>query len=185
MKRLFLTAALGVVCVSGFAQGTVIFSNVYTGGHPNAPVFESDGVTMVAGPQFMAELFAGASANSLGNIAMTGFATGTYAGYFLGGEQTINSVPGGGTAWVQVDVWNTKSGATFAQAQASGLPDSWWQSPLFTAQTGNPFGTPLPPQPLVGLGTSPVYLNAVPEPSTLALAGLAAAALFTTRRARL
>jgi hypothetical protein len=163
------------------SQGTVVFNNGYPGG-PNAPVYESDGVTKLSGSQFMAELFAGPSANSLAAIAMTGFATGVQAGYFFGGAQTINSVPGGGTAWIQVDVWNTASGASFSQARASGLPDSWWQSPVFMNLTGNPnnFGGagPGPPFPLVGLGTSPVYLNSVPEPSVLALSCLGFTAIF-------
>jgi len=165
------------------SQGTVVFNNGYPGG-PNAPVYESDGVTKLSGSQFMAELFAGPNANSLGAIAMTGFATGVQAGYFFGGVQTINSVPFGGTAWVQVDVWNTASGASFSQARASGLPDSWWQSPLFTSLTGNPLGTPFPPQPLVGLGTSPLFLNSVPEPSTFALASLAVLVMLASGRRR-
>src|SRR5690349_2924544 len=99
MKRLILTAALGMVCASAFGQGTVVFNNGYPSS-PNAPVYESDRVTKCAGSQFMAELFAGPSANSLASIAMTGFATGVQAGYFFGGAQTINSVLGGGTAWV-------------------------------------------------------------------------------------
>src|SRR5262249_45068337 len=77
-----------------------------------------------------------------------------------------------GTAWVRVAVWNTASGASFAQAQASGLPNSWWQSSVFTVQTGDPFGGgggPTLPGPLTGLGTSPGFLNSVPEPGTVAL----------------
>jgi hypothetical protein len=182
MKGLILISAMTNVLVTANGQGTVIFANVYTGGSPHAPVYESDGVTPLSGSQFMAELFAGPSASSLATIAMTGFATGSQAGYFFGGEQTISSVPGGGTAWVQVDVWNTGSGATFPQAQASGLPDSWWQSPVFMNLTGNPnnFGGagPSPPFPLTGLGTSPVFLNSVPEPSTLGLSCFGLTVIF-------
>ncbi len=169
-----LLVALSVT--TACSQGTVVFQNGYPGG-PNAPVYESDGVTKLSGSQFMAELFAGPNANSLGAIAMTGFATGVQAGYFFGGAQTINSVPGGGTAWIQVDVWNTASGASFSQARASGLLNSWWQSSLFSVQTGNPFA-PSPPEPLVGLGTSPVFLNSVPEPSMLVLSCLGFTVIF-------
>jgi hypothetical protein len=187
MKKLVLALLLTGFWLAAHAQGTVVFSNGYNGG-PNALVYESDGVTKCAGLQFMAELFAGPSSNSIVAIAMTGFATGTQAGYFFGGEQSINSVAGGDTAWIQVDVWNTASGASFPQAKASGLPNSWWQSSVFSVVTGNEFtlgGGFTPPTPLRGLGISPVFLNSVPEPSTLAFAGLAAAALFITRRARL
>jgi|SRR5579859_3793901 len=173
MKKLILVLAMAGVLVIAHGQGTVFFANVNARGLPNAPVYESDGLTLLSGSQFMAELFAGPSSSSLGAIAMTGFLTGSQAGYFDGGEQTINSVSGGGTAWIQIDVWNTASGASFLQARASGLADSWWQSPVFMNSTGNPNnfggGGPTPPSPLTGLGTSPGFLNSVPEPSVLAL----------------
>ena len=126
----------------------------------------------------MAELLAGALADNIVPIATVGFSTGNGDGYFFGGPQTINSVPGGGTAWIQVDVWNTASGASFTQAKASGLANSWFQSSVFTVQTGNPFGTPGPPGPLTGLGFSPLFLNSVPEPSVLAFACLGFATIF-------
>ena len=184
MKKLLLTL-LAIGCLlTAYPQGTVSFTN----GDPlrgvNAPIYESNGVTGLSGQQFMAQLFAGPSANSLASIAMMGFSTGVTAGYFFGGTQTINTVGGGDTAWIQVDVWNTGSGASFPQAKASGLPDSWWQSSLFTVQTGNFLsGTgPTPPAALTGLGTSPLFLNSVPEPSTFALAGLAVVVMLQTRR---
>ena len=184
MKRILIALAIAGSAATASGQGTVVFDNVYNGGMPNAPFFESDGVTKLSGSQFMAELLAGPNAYSLAAIAMTGFASGSQAGYFFGGEQTISSVAGGATAWVQVDVWNTASGVSFAQAQGSGLPDSWWQSSLFSVQTGNRLtGVGFtPPAPLTGLGTSPLYLNSVPEPSTLSMAALGGAlALFYVR----
>ena len=161
--------------VAASGQGQVFFSNLghaALGGDPNAPVYMSDGVTKISGSQFMAELLAGPSMDNLASIAMTGFLTGNGAGYFNGLAVAIPTVPYGNTAWVQVDVWNTASGVTFGQAKSSGLPNSWWQSPVFTASTSTPDGgVPLPPGYLTGLGTSPVYLNSVPEPSALVLVG--------------
>ena len=182
MKTFALLVLVFTWCVSARSQGTVLFNNGPSSS-VNAPVYESDGITKLSGPQFMAELFAGPNVNSLGSIAMTGFLTGNSAGYFYGGVQTINSVLPGGNAWFQVDVWNTASGATFGQAQASSLPDSWWQSSVFMEVTGNPFALPPTlPSPLFGLGTSPVFLNSVPEPSSLTFFWLGFAAMFVSIR---
>lgn len=155
------------------AQGTVFFDNLDVRG-VNAPVYESDGVTPLSGPQFMAELLAGPSADTLMTVASTGFLPGGGAGYFNAGTVSISGVGPGALAWAQVDVWNAASGLSFSQAKASGLGSSWWQSSVFSVQTGNP-GVPSTPGALTGLGTSRVYLNSVPEPCALDLAGLGAA----------
>jgi hypothetical protein len=168
MKALILLSLVVASAMGLHGQGTVLFANYSQQGQGvNAPVYESDGVTALSGSQFMAELLAGRSMNNLVSIATTGFLTGG-VGIFHAGPETINSVPPGGTAWVQVDVWNTASGQTFAQAKASGLPNSWWQSSVFSVITAGGFQGP-PPTPLTGLGNSPVYLNGVPEPSSLAV----------------
>jgi hypothetical protein len=184
MKILIIASVFSTFSL--YSQGTIDFSNI---GEPlsglNAPVYGSDHVTKLSGPQFMAELFAGNTSDNLAPLATTSFLTGNEAGYFLGGTQTVSGVPGGATAWVQVDVWNTASGASFSLAQASGLPNSWWQSTIFNVVTGNSTINPTPPGALLGLGDSPVFLNEVPEPSPIALLGLAASmALFHMRRCR-
>jgi PEP-CTERM motif len=194
MKTLAATAFLSGILVSvAFAQGTVNFQNIVCNAL-NAPDYLSDGTTKLAGPQFMAELLGGPTATSLSLIATTPFlTTNNGAGYYLGGVQTINTVPPGGDAFIQVNVWNTATGMTFNQARVSGLANAWAQSSVFTVTTGNPT-IPGLPATLLGLtplslnaavpipllftttpGTSPVYLNGVPEPSTLALVGFAAA----------
>lgn len=172
MMKTMLAILLAGYCSTTWGQGTVWFQN-YAPPDMDAPVYHSDGVTPLSGSQFLAELFGGPSATSLQAVATTTFEVGTAAGYFFGGAQYLPGVPELSLGWVQIDVWNTASGATFADALASGLPDSWWQSSIFSTATG---GThvinPFPPQYLVGLGTSPVFLNGVPEPSVFGLAGL-------------
>ncbi len=184
MKTLLSVLVTALSLNNAWSQGSVDFENLRLGG-PNAPVYQSDGVTPLSGSQFMAELLAGPTANNLASIATTGFLTGAGAGYFIGGTRYLASVPPGDTAWVQVDVWNTASGATFTQAKSSGLPNSWWASSVFSVPTGNvPSGAgPTPPGLLTGLGNSPVYLNSVPEPSSLGLIGLGiVAALFGSKK---
>ena len=184
MKNFLLTCLFFTLCSFAYAQGTVYFSNIDIPAGVNAPVYESDGITKLSGSQFMAELLGGPSATSLASVATTSFLTGNGAGYFVGGVgglQAINTVSPGSMAWVAVEVWNMASGASFQQAKASGLPNSWWESPEFSLITGGyPTGVgPAPPAALTGLGTSPVYLNgAVPEPSSFALVGLGAAILL-------
>jgi PEP-CTERM motif-containing protein len=184
MKRLLASLLLIVWESNVVSQGTVTFDNLNFPAGLKAPVYEADGITPLSGSQFVAQLLGGPSATTLTSIAKTGFLA---DGFFNGGTQGVPGVGGFGTAWVQVDVWNTASGASFAQAMASGLPNSWWQSPIFTVVTGNPNlgGGPSMPGVLNGLGTSPVFLNGlVPEPSTFALAGFGAAALLYMRRCR-
>jgi hypothetical protein len=186
MKKLFLGVLLTTSAVIVFAQGTVLFDNLDTSAGVNAPVYESDGVTKLSGPQFQAELLGGPSSSGLASISTTGFFTGQTAGYFSGGPQVVPGVIPGNYAWVEVRAWNTVSGASFLQSQASGLPNSWWQSSTFAVIAGGETVNPTPPAPLTGLGTSPVFLNGVPEPSTSALVGLgsAAALLQILRRKR-
>jgi len=69
-----LCAVVLVVASSGavHAQGTVWFSNLFRP-DVDAPVYESDRVTRLSGPQFQAELLAGPSELSMTSIATTGF----------------------------------------------------------------------------------------------------------------
>lgn len=127
-------------------------------------------MTPLAGSQFQAELLAGNTPSNVTYTATTGF---DIEGYFFGPTAVIPGVPHGATAWVQIDVWNTASGATFELAQVSGLPDSWWQSSVFGVTTGcSDCPPPSMPGPLSGLGNSPLYLNGVPEPSVFAFAAM-------------
>ncbi len=92
MKVLILILAVVASCsLAARGQGSVLFENI--AGGVNAPVYMSDRVTPLSGPQFRAELLGGPSAGSLTPIAATGFLTGAaYAGYFNGGLHYIDDV---------------------------------------------------------------------------------------------
>jgi len=167
--------------VAAFAQGTVNFINVNSSPALNAPVFAGDGTTRLAGAGYMAELLAGPSAGSLSPVATAAFQSGGGAGYFAGGTQVIPGVPGGTVAFIQIRTWSTAAGATYAAAFASGLPNAWGQSQVFSVTTGNPNAVP-PGTPATLVGLTSFSLNPVPEPSTFVLAGLGIASLLLFRR---
>lgn len=169
-----------LVCSVGswaaFAQGTVNFANIGVG--LNAPVFLNDGVTK-AGADYSAALLAGPSASNLAQIATTPLLSGTSAGYFLGGAQTIPTVTGGGTAWVLVEVWNSALYSSFPAALAGNTPNAAMESAGFSVVTGNPNAVPPGlPATLTGLRFSGFT---VPEPSEFVLTAIAVAMVFFVR----
>jgi hypothetical protein len=160
------------------AQGTINFANA--GGGLNAPFFDIDGTTLLAGPEYMAQLYAGADAGSLAPVgAATSFLTGGGAGYFNGGVIAIPTVAPGATGFFQVCVWKTLGGTitSYTAALAARVYSS--QSPVFSTATGGVGSPPSPPLALVGMQS---FNLAIPEPSVFALLLMATAPLFLQRR---
>lgn len=180
MKKLILTLALGVACVSAMAQGTVALGNAGAG--LDAPVW-LDSVGSAAGKVgagFVAQLWGGPAGSAESALtaqgATTSFFTGAGAGYFAGGPRTVTGVAGGSVAVLQVRVWNTAAGATWAEANANPL-GIVGASGLVNITLSVP---PATPPNMVGLTSWAVV--PVPEPSSFALAGLGAAAMLIFRR---
>ena len=119
MKRFFLTAALGVVCVSAFAQGTINFANAGAG--YLARVYDTDGVTGLSGSAWSVDLYwaPGTVTDSTLLTALnepTTFSTvPNQAGLFFGGARTIPTRPNVPMT-VQVRVWDTASGDSWTIA---------------------------------------------------------------------
>jgi hypothetical protein len=187
MKRLFLTVALGVACVSAFAQGTFTLANYGTGF--SAKITDTDGTTGLAGSAWSVDLYwaAGIVVNSTQLVALGqpgAFSTvPALAGYFNDGPRTINTTPGVITA--QLRVWDTASGSSWAAA--SMVPSaSLGESTLFYVTLGNPNATPPGlPGTLSGINGHPFSIVAlIPEPSAFALAGLGLAGMLLLRRRR-
>src|SRR5579859_1056868 len=142
MKAVFLTAALGMVCVSGFAQGTVNFANAGSG--YIARVYDTDGTTGLAGGAWSADLYwaPGVVTDSTLLSALnepTTFSTvPLQAGLFFAGVRTIPTQPDVPIT-VQVRVWDTASGTSWAAAAAT--PGARvGESILFQISLGNPYG---------------------------------------------
>lgn len=184
MKKLILTAALGVACISAFAQGTLNFANAGVG--YQAKVTDLNTGLGLSGAGWMADLFwaAGTVANSTQLAALNAPATfstvASQAGFFFGGPRTVPTAPGVITA--QVRVWDTASGSTWAQAINAANP-TLGESVLFQVTLADPNATPPGiPTAMSGIGGHPFTVSGVPEPSTLALAGLGLAGLLVLRR---
>jgi len=113
----------------------------------------------------------------------TTFRTGTAAGNVFPTTATFNNIPlDAATGTFEMVVWDNSSGLypTWAQASAvAGLSIYGGRSAPFTlSQIGGTVNTP--PVPFPGLQNFNVFL--VPEPATVSLAGLGAAALLIFRR---
>jgi hypothetical protein len=212
MKKVLLTLTATVFAVSVFAQGTVFFNNAQTGSGIRAPVYGPEvgaptvsktgntatglpaGTTtytgaLLAGGGYLAQILAGNGAGAsvlvAASTAPTTFRTANAAGFFAGGDAILTGVPAGSpVATVQVVAWDNASGqyGTWALAEAA------WNQGLIAAGKSlainvNAIGGGEPPNPsalLAGLQSFNIYF--VPEPSTMALAGLGAAALLIFRR---
>jgi len=211
MKKILLTTALVAACsVSAFAQGTVLFQNngsgykalVY-GGEPGNPTASKTGNTaagLPAGSQTYGGALVGAGYRAQLFVA-PGTVTDPTSSSFLT-VSTINTFRTGGAAGVLGTLQVTVNGLAADAPQismyyaawdnSSGLYSDWssarpaWQAGLIAAGfspilTGGPAGggangafTP------VGIQSFNVYM--VPEPATMALAGLGAAAVLIFRR---
>jgi len=186
MKKLFVTtiATLGVA-TGLLAQGTVNFENQDSSG--NITLDTPTGPTAGAGTYTVALLYAPGSApvaqGSLQTLVTFG-PIGTQSGFFSDPVPvtTPNTTSGGANAIFEVEGW-TGNFANYAAAIAGGARVG--ATAQFVNGTGNPNAVPVPGTPLDLTGWNGNLVLAVvpvPEPSTIALGGLGAAALLLFRR---
>lgn len=210
MKKLVL-ASLALSCaVSVFAQGQVYFGNTVSGS-VRAPIYgmkpgdatfsqKGNGTTglpsgttdwtgypVLSGGSYVAALMSASGANAADSAlafatTTSTFRTGTAVGFFVGSAITLPNVATGDTATLQVFAWDNTSG-TLATPTAAWAA---WQAGTIAGGVSGKFnlaniggGTVTPPN-MVGLQSFNLYM--VPEPTTMALAGLGAAALLIFRR---
>ncbi len=182
MKKTLTAVAVCLSFAAGvYAQGTVDFRNRVTAAGLDAPVSDLTGAKL-GNATFVANIFY--SATQTGSFtaipdAAAPFRTGTGAGYWNFGADFTRAIPGiaaGSTAWIQVRVWDSTKGADYATAKAAGSP--YGDSNTFQLTLGGAGQPPSVPAVLAGL--QPFAL--VPEPSTIVLGMLGAAALLLRRR---
>jgi len=193
LKTLAVLAVAGI-SASAFGQG-VILQNIGTGaGGTNGAVFmpggvkfdglvNNLGVTVTGGPNpaSLQPVGIGTFKASTDPKGYTGSDLGTFQLGAAGAAIDIPGVAAGGVATIRLQMWfdGSASGGLFpTYAAALGAPTGLTADVTFLQNTGNPPLTP--PGPLNGMPN--VTLTAVPEPSTLALAGIGIASLLVFRR---
>jgi len=201
-KILTLTALIGATTVS-FAQGTVNFANatatLISAGGVATPL---SGVTTFNYAVFLAPSTTvnapGLSSTFTDPVFQTPGGPGNVNSPTIAGRLvTVNNYVAGGTAGTAVDFlvrgWSANAGATWAAALAfwnNGLPaqDMWIGQSLIGNDINLGNGGAIPSTALFGLGANQVggfnmgFVPAVPEPSSMVLAGLGAASLLLFRR---
>jgi hypothetical protein len=187
MKTSFLVVSLALLPVAGFSQGKVIFGNdsnhliVLTNNPAELPpewaslagqaVPQSGGANPLNMGLFTAELWAGTSAANLTPVSsitadgLFGLPDGRLANHNI-------ILPWFGTVTFKIDIWET----------AGPLAG---ESPIFTAVTGSLLYNPLTLARAPSNSTwanGPIVLSYIPEPCSLALAGVGALVWGMCRR---
>jgi len=189
MKKLItIVGGALLINLSALAQGTVLLQNVGAG--LNQPVKDANGANIAAGAPITIELLAGTTAASVAPFA-TAVTTTTWlaGGYFgVGGaEKVLPGFAAGTFPFFQLRAWNNTGGVnTYLGALAAGqayVESSTWQLVAGGGLSGlgNPTAVPSVPAPAL-FGMPAFTLIPVPEPSTILLGVLGAAALLFRRR---
>lgn len=203
LKKFIVTMALVGVATVSYGQGTVNFETANIG--PGARIMQPDKTTPAWGTGWFAQLYAAPTANAAASalqkvgipVNLRGAsAASTVAGYVQTFGQTskgadvdpvvVVTPTAGGPATVQLRAWNagfdTWEAAMAAGTAATPSPTAQWgeSAPIQIAVTGGGGSPPGLPADLTGLGIT--ELRGIPEPSTVALGVLGAAALLFARR---
>jgi hypothetical protein len=159
-----------------WSQGQIAFGNRVTPAGIDAPVFDTDCRTRLAGPSFLAQLYFGREPYSLAPVGdPVPFRTGAAAGYFTVVAVSIPDTSGL-PLFFRVRAWEAAAGSSYVEAMVSG---KYGESNLVVAIPVWPPGTPAD---LVGLTS--FCLVPEPSPSLLLLmgAGLAGLSVWRPRR---
>jgi len=183
MKKAILGLLSVGAAASALAQGTVIFENSASSGNITINNADKSFVSYAAAGSYTVALLwapGGALGASQGSFVVIGTygPSGTQTGFFT--DPNTLTTPAGGTGVFEVQGWQ----GAFANYQAAvnaGGSEHVGQSGQFLNSTGNPNPPATPPAQTTGWDGN-LLLVPVPEPGTLALGGLGAAALLFFRR---
>jgi len=208
MKKLILTAALSAAtALSGFSQGQVIFQN--SGVNAGLYFYSTTGTKAASGT--LASQAAALSTSTgvidiglywstqaftdaaQGTLADTVTMSTTQAGAIGGGTVILGGTAAGQQVYVQVFAWDSTYATPDAALAANALFGAWSAGAANTTYgavgaaqlTSGLTVSPAPGAPIFGTGVGQfgkAALLSSPEPTTIALGGLGAAALLMFRR---
>jgi len=205
MKKLIITAACTAMAISGFAQGTIGFKNAVTtefyygtvsGGVVTASSAVPASTTTIDVGLFWSTTAFNTISGNLGGVVQFGTAAGQIAG---SAAYTPAGVNAGDADFYQVFAWDASYGNTLAGLQAcvaagglfgassAGAANAAYgtigNSIQLTANTPPASGPPVFNTSGNSFGKTVLLTNG-PEPTTIAIGGLGAAAMLLFRRRR-
>lgn len=184
MKKIIATA-LGVAALSmAYGQGTIATLSNNAGSTIYA-IFDRDGTTKITGADFKVEVFTYDAAKPGGFGIQLGTTVSPAANYRFnaGGNIAVPNAAAGTTANLIVRAWDSKSGITYDSATIRGDSGAFASDVLGGDPDGDGPGLPITSKSMTsGLATGFQSFTLVPEPTTIALGALGAAALFIRRR---
>lgn len=195
-----------MLAASAFGQGQVNFVNIDKTVTPNILAIVTDGGAAVSGTAARAALLGGPAATgvpyainganvTMGNLkdlanpndptgpTWVSFRTGAAAGYVAATPRILTDVGYNASAMLQMVVWtgnyndwaSALAGAKANGTDKVGVSSAWTVTTTLSATDVNLAHN-------VGLNAFSIAVIPIPEPSTMALAGLGAAALLIFRR---
>jgi hypothetical protein len=176
MKKLLVTLAAVLVSVSAFAQGTVLLNNRVSTGDAKVTLPDGSGPGLQGG---MAQLYLSSGGTLTALTPATPFRSSSAAASFFltPTDVVVPGVPAGSPATFVLRAW--VGGSSFETAtQFRGESGQVTVSALGGVPPGG--GAPITTPDLAGL--TGFALAPIPEPSTIALGVLGAAALLIRRR---
>lgn len=194
MKKTLLTLSLVVVAAAAFAQGKVSLANdtlspitlaaaggCYAADTALAGMAVPTTGALPSGKILTVGLYGGTTAGSLtlqGKVDLNpAGGTGYDAGTLTPTKIVLTGIPGGATAFFQVKVWeNTFANYDAATSGYLGVGNPFTMTPGASIAYPNTYNGGA-----TTWSATPIVVT-VPEPSTMALAGLGAAALLIFRR---
>ncbi len=191
MKKLItIGASVLLVNLSALAQGTISFQNLGAG-FTGSGVLDPTGAKVGSGAPYTIELLASTTSGSLTAFTPAVSTSSWLAGGYFGVGGAAFTLPGYAPAsfpFFQLRAWNNTGGVTsYAAALAAGqayMPSTVWQLVAGGGLSGlgNPGASPPVPAPALFGMPAGYQLIPVPEPSTIVLGVLGAAALLLRRR---